>query len=202
MNKLVALGLLLLLVIPVVMGAIYTPPTNQVRERGVHRFNEYAYDPRIQYKKLDVWVHLTPLQHPTFARGYPPFFARGTARVQSVRSAYKPTGEVDINVKDLRPSGRDNTYYQAWLYDSDSGYTLNVGQFETMEGGVGSHQYRGSHYFDAYDFVLITREKRGDLDPRPSNDEVLIGKIEHKAFYEPKPLLGERASYGYTYYGE
>lgn len=203
MNKLVAIALAVTLILPTVAALVYVKPEDiRFRPGGVQRFNEYFYDPRIQYKKLVTTVYLTPPQPPVFARGYPPFYPRGTARLQSVRSAYKPTGEVLIDVKDLRPSYQDNSYYQAWLYDAESGYALNLGQFETYGGGVGSMEYNGNHYFDAYDYVLITREPKDDIDPRPSNDEVLIGKIQQRQYYEPTPLLGARASYGYTYYGE
>jgi hypothetical protein len=201
MNKLVALALAMLLVVPSVLGAIYVKPEDiRFREGGVHRFNEYLYDPRVQDKTLDQFVYLTPPKPPVFARGYPHYYPRGTAKVQSLRSQYKPIGHVVLQVKDLRPSIYDNSVYQAWLYDADSGYLLNLGQFLVEEGNNARVHYSSTHYFDAYDFVLVTREPYNDPDPRPSNDEVLIGRIAQKKLYEPEPLLGERASYGYSYY--
>jgi hypothetical protein len=203
MSRLVCIGLLVLLVMPSVLAAVYVKPEDiKFREGGVHRLSEYLYDPRIQYKKLETWIHLTPPQAPIFARGYPHYYPRGTARIQSVRSAYKPSGRVHIQVKDLRTSYYDNSVYQAWLYDSDSGYSFNLGRFEAREGNNAEMSYSGSHYFDAYDFVMITRERKDDIDPRPSSDEVLIGRMVQKDFYEPLPLLGEREQSGYTYYGE
>jgi len=202
MNKFVALALLALLVAPSVLAAVYVKPEDiKFRAGGVHRFNEYFYDPRVQDKKFDVRVYLTPPNPPVFARGYPPFYPRGSAWIQSVRTQYKPHGAVTVSVKELRPSYNDNTVYQAWLYDADSGYALSLGQFETIGGGVADLKFRGSFYFDAYDYVLVTREPNDDIDPRPSDDEVLIGKISFRALYEPMPLLGERAQYGYSYYG-
>ena len=203
MHKLASLLLIALLVAPAVLGAVYVKPEDiRFREGGVQRFNEYAYDPRIQYKKTDIWVYLTPPQPPIFARGYPPFYPRGTARVTSVRSALEPVMKVDLNVKELRPSWEDNTYYQAWLYDVETGSSFNLGLFEAYGGGVASLEYWSAHYVDAYDYILVTREPRYDIDPRPSNDEVLIGKLVQRQFFEPLPLLGEREQYGYTYYGE
>jgi hypothetical protein len=201
MRKVIFLFFALLLVIPAVSAGIISDEY-KTRSEGVARLNDYAFDPRIVYKKLDVWVYLTPPQPPTFARGYPPYYPRGAAKVQSVRSAYKPTGEVLLAAKDLRPSWQDNTYYQAWLYDLSTGAYLNLGQFEANQGGYGDLRYTGQHYFDAYDYLIVTREKRNDPDPRPSNDEVLQGMIVQKQFYEPKPVLGSRSIYGYTYYGE
>jgi hypothetical protein len=202
-NKLAALALVFLLVTPAVMAAIYVKPQDiRFREGGVNRLSEYLYDPRIQYKKLDTWVYLNPPQPPIFARGYPPYYPRGTARIESTRSAYKPAGNVILTVKDLRPSTDDNTLYQVWLYDSDSGYMLSLGQFEALGGGVGDLHYIGTQYYDAYEYIIVTREPRNDPDPRPSNDEVLVGKIEQKRYYEPQPVLGARASYGYAYYNE
>ncbi len=201
MKKLMTLALLFLLTIPAAIAAL-KPEDIKFREGGPQRYNEYFYDPRVQDKKFDVNVHLTPVEAPVFARGYPHYYPRGTAWVQSVRSQYNSHGAVTVSVKDLRPSYYDNTHYQAWLYDADSGYTLNLGKFEAVGGGVAEMKFRGSYYFDAYDYVLITREPRDDTDPRPSNDEVLIGKILFRKLYEPLPLLGERAQYGYSYYAD
>lgn len=202
LNKLVMLTLVLMLSLPAVFGAVYLKPDDiEFREGGPQRYNEYFYDPRVQDRNSAAIVHLTPIQPPTFARGYPPFYPRGTAVVKSTYSPYNPRGSVMVSVKDLRPSYNDNSFYQGWLYDADYGYLLNLGKFETLDGGAGELDFRGSYYFDAYDFVLITREPRDDTDPRPSDKEVLIGMLQYRKLYEPKPLLGERASYGYSYYG-
>lgn len=203
MKKIMLFSMVFLLVMPLVISEVYMKPDDiKFREGGVSRFNEYSYDPRIQYKKLETWVYLTPPEPPVFAKGFPPYYPKGTAKLLSVRSAYEPSGQAIISVKDLRPSGQDHTYYQAWLYDADSGYHLNLGLFEAFPGGIGSIEYFGAQYFDEYDFVMITREPRFDMDPRPSGDIALVGKIQQKQYYEPLPLLGARESYGYTYYGE
>jgi hypothetical protein len=203
MNKLLALALAVLLVVPVLAHAlVYVKPEDiRFRAGGVERFNEYFYDPRVQSKKTEITVYLTPPQQPVFARGYPHYFPRGTAKVHSVRTQYSPQARVNIQVKDVRTSSFDNTVYQAWLYDSDTGYSLSLGQFQAIEGNNAEMTASGSFYIDAYDYVLVTRELKDDIDPRPSNDEVLVGKIVQKQLYEPTPQLGEKAQYGYSYYG-
>ena len=203
MKRIVAIAMALLLVMPIVVGFIYVKPADiRFREGGVFRLNDYFFDPRVQYKKTEVFVYLTPPKPPVFARGYPPYYPRGTARIQSVRSVYKPHARVEIQIKDVRPSYYDNTVYQAWLYDEDTGYMFNLGIFQAIEGNNAKTRYWGSHYFDAYEYVIITREPYNDIDPRPSDDEILIGKLPQKQYYEPKPVLDSRARYGYTYYYE
>jgi hypothetical protein len=170
-----------------------TPKDIEKQYGGVERISNY--DPRVRYKKLDVNVNLRPMEPVVFARGFPPYFPRGNARVESVRSAFIPTGNVIIKVKDLQPSWIGNTYYQAWLYDKESGYTLNLGIFEALSGGVGILQYRAAHYFDHYDEVWISQEPAYDLDPTP-NKIVLRGIISQNNYHEPDPA-GRKAQYGY-----
>jgi hypothetical protein len=204
MKKLLTLGLVLLLIMPVVLGYVYLKPEDiKFRAGGVQRLNEYFYDARVRNQiTVDQWVYLTPPEPPIFATGQPPFYPRGTAQVTSVRSAYQPKGSVTIKVKDLRPSSYDNTYYQAWLYDSRSGGYLNLGMFEAIMGGVGELEIDMTNYFDAYDMVMITREPRDDSDPRPTDDIVLLGKIMKNQYYEPMPVLGAKAQYGWSYYSQ
>lgn len=202
MNKLLALSLVFLIVAPAVMGFVYIKPVDvKFRENSIYKLNDYSYDPRVTSKKVETTVYLTPPQPPTFARGYPAYYPRGTARIQSVRTQYRPQAMANIDIKDVRPSSYDKTVYQAWLYDAESGYSLNLGQFQALEGNNAEMTYTGAHYFDAYDYVLVTREPANDIDPRPSNDEVLIGKIVQKDYHEPLPQLGKREQYGYSYYG-
>lgn len=213
MNKLIALGLVLLFILPLALGYVYVKPGNNVsnmnfitpndikfRAGGVQRFNEYFYDARVQNRELKVSVALTPVNPPIFATGQPAFYPRGMAMLTSLRSAYYPRGHMTLSVKDLRESGTDNTYYQAWLVNSKSGYPFNLGRFDTVGGGVGTLEYWGTNYWDAYDTMIITREPRDDTDPRPSKDVVLMGMIKQNTYQEPMPPLGERASYGWSYF--
>lgn len=202
MNKLIALGMLLLIVMPAALGYVYMKPSDiKFREGGPQRLNEYFYDARVQTKsQIDTWVYLTPPNPPIFATGQPNYYPRGTARLQSQRSAYYPSGSIVLKIKDVRPSELDNTYYQAWLYDSRSGAYLNLGKFEAIGGGVGELEVQLTNYFDPYEFVVVTREPRDDTDPRPSGDNVLMGKIVQNKYQEPMPPLGERAQYGWSYY--
>jgi hypothetical protein len=200
MKKLLMLGLLFLLVMPVVFGYIYIKPADiKFREGGPQRYNEYFYDPRVQTFRIDTWVYLVPPQPPIFATGQPAIYPRGTVKVKSTRSPYQPVGSIMLKVKDLRPSEMDNTYYQAWLFDSESGQYLNLGLFDTVQGGVGVLETNLLTYFDPYDFVIVTREPRSDEDPRPSNDQVLIGKITKQNYFVPTPILGEKQLMGYSY---
>ncbi len=200
MRKLAALGIAFLLLAPLVIGYVYVKPEDiKFREGGVQRFNEYFYDPRVQTFKQDIWVYLEPPEPPIFATGQPPYYPRGTVRLQSQRSPYIPYGNILLKVKDLRPSEYDNSIYHAWLYDSESGYSLSLGVFDTIGGGVGSMQFNMKKYFDPFDFVVVTREPRDDQDPRPSQDVVLIGKITKQQYYVPSPILGEKQMAGYSY---
>jgi hypothetical protein len=199
-RKLAALGIAFLLLAPFVIGYVYLKPEDiKFREGGVQRLNEYFYDPRVQTFRQDSWVYLEPPQAPIFATGQPPYYPRGTVRVQSQRSPYYPASSIHLKVKDLRPSDYDNTYYQAWMYDPESGYHLSLGIFDTIGGGVGALEFTSQHYFDAYDFVVITREPRNDQDPSPSNDVALIGKFVKQQYYVPSPILGEKQQTGYSY---
>ncbi len=199
MRRLSVFGILFLLVIPVVLGYVYIKPDDiKFRSGGVERFNPYFYDPRVQTFKLDTWVYLVAPEPPIFATGQPAIYPRGTARVQSTRSPYYPKGSVKVKVKDLRPTDNDNSLYQAWLLHSESGQYLNLGLFEALGGGVGELEFESTHYYDPYDFVVITREPRGDTDPNPSSDVVLIGSIVKQDYYVPSELVTKQM-YGYTY---
>jgi len=199
MKKPAVIIMLFLLLVPVSLGYVYLKPEDiRFRAGGPQRYNPYFYDPRVQTFKQDVWVYLTPPKPPVSASGQPATYPRGTARVQSTRSPYLPNAYVTIKVKDLRPSEYDNTYYQAWLLDSDTGYSLNLGLFDTIGGGVGSMSFMSTNYLDPYDFVVITREPRDDKDLRPSTDVVLMGKIVWQKYYVPS-LLGEKEQMGYSY---
>jgi hypothetical protein len=197
--KLLPFLLAALLIAPVVFSEVYMKPEDiKFREGGVQRFNPYFYDPRVQTFKQNVWVYLEAPQPPIWATGQPAIYPRATARLQSIKSPYQPSGSVMLQTKDLRPSSFDNTWYQLWLYDVESDYYLNLGLFDAIEGGVGTLEFTSNHYFDPYDMVVVTREKRDDNDPRPSTDIVLLGKIVWQSYYVP-PLLKEKAEMGYSY---
>ena len=199
MNKFIALALAILLTLPIVFSEVYIKPSDiEFRQGGVSRLNQWFYDPRVQPTKMDMWMQLRPPSPPIFARGYPPYYPRGTAWIQSTRSAYKPIGAITIQTKDLRSSYNDNTYYEGWLYDVDTGYSLSLGKFQTVMGGVAEHKFRGSFYFNAYEYLLVTREPADDMDPRPSDDEVLIGTIRKPEYFEPTEL-GTQGLYGRSY---
>jgi hypothetical protein len=197
MNKSIALILIALMVVQAV-SALVSQSDIPFRAGGPQRLGEYFYDPRVQSTQFDINVPLEPVKPPIFARGYPPYYPRGHARLTSVRNPFRPLGQAIIYVKDVRPTSQDNSLYQAWLYDADSGYLLNLGKFDTS-ASVGQLHYTGKHYFDVYDYVLLTREPRVDPDPRPSNDEVLIGRIVPATAYQPMPLLRGKAQSGYSY---
>lgn len=185
MKKLALPGILALLVVAGIASAqTYLTPTDiKFREGGVQRFNPYFFDPRIVYRKLDTFVYLRPIEPITFSRGYPPFFPRGTARVESVRDKFFPEGQVQVKVKDLKPSWVGNSYYKAFLVDDDSGYWLNLGTFEALGGGTGVLEYRGQHYFDEYDRVVISEVQYFDSVERGT--PILAGLIKQRDYYEP-----------------
>lgn len=200
MKKLFLLAMVFLLIVPSALAYLQAEDI-KFRAGGPQRYNDYFYDPRVQTDKFDTMIHMTPPEPPIWARGYPSYYPRGTARIQSVRSPYKSSSSVHIQTKDLRPSWQDTTLYQGWLFNSRSGAYLNLGQFEAIGGGVGQLIFQGSQYLNPYDYVIITREPRSDADPRPSTDVVLNGKVTLGAYqyYAPVPLLSKWGQYGYTY---
>jgi hypothetical protein len=197
--KFAPLLLAALLIAPVVFSEVYMKPEDiRFRAGGVERLNPYAYDPRVQTFKQNVWVYLEPPQPPIWATGQPAIYPRATLRLQSIKSPYMPSGSAMLQTKDLRPSSFDNTWYQLWLYDTESDYYLNLGLFDAMEGGVGTLEFQSNHYFDPYDMVVITREKRDDNDPRPSTDIALLGRIVWQEYYVPA-VLKQKEEMGYNY---
>lgn len=153
-------------------SSIYTDPTRA----GPHRITNL--DVRVQApKKIRCTVYLTPPGgHKPYERGFAPYAPRATARIYSSMSRSNAVGEVIISTKDLAPSYKDNTVYEAWLFDAHSGYRTSLGVFEAIFGGVGALNYRITNYLEGYDYVIITKEPFPDPDPTPG-EVVLIGEI-------------------------
>lgn len=153
---------------------------------------------RSKPNRIRTTIYLAPPGgHENYERGYPPYAPRGTARIYSSEARSNAIGEVLISTKDIEPSYNDNTVYEAWLYDKDTGYRTSMGQFKTVFGGVGSLQYKVATYLDGYDYIIITKEPKLDLDPRPSQDVVLLGPITSPAQYS-RPFTYTQEQYGYV----
>lgn len=185
MKKELAMVLALVLATTAVLAAIsdqYKTPFEFPRRYGVERVTHY--DPRINIARIDTNVYLEPAEASKFKGvgrgGYAPFYARGSAKIQSSTYYGFPKASVKIQVKDVEPE----QLYEAWLVDVDSGYRLSLGTFMTLYGGVGEHYWRADTYLDAYDTVEITAEPFLDEDPRPGAT-VLVGLIPEPRFYDP-----------------
>lgn len=148
--------------------------------------------------KIQTTVYLAPVGgHKEHEKGFPPYAPRGTARVYSSQSRAYASGEVSISTKDIAPSDRDNTVYEAWLFDSKTGYRTSMGVFKAIFGGVGVLTYRVQTYLDGYDYIIITKEPANDQDPRPSDEIVLLGPITVPSQYT-RPFTYTQSQYGYV----
>jgi len=162
---------------PYAGSSIYT----DVYRTGPQRITDYDIRMQRDYK-IDTYVYLNPIEEEKWTRGYPPFAPRATAEILSSRSRYTPTCQIHVSTKDLEPSYKNGGVYEAWLYDADTGYRFSFGVFKASMGGVGVVTYRGSHYLDQYDFVVITEEPYPDPDPLPG-EPILMGEIKKPADY-------------------
>lgn len=172
-------------------SSIYT----DVGRSGPQRITNY--DVRVQDYQIDYMSSLVPIEavNQSFFTKYRPFYPRGSARIESRRSRYYPRAVVKLSTKDLEPSYKRNSVYEAWLYDADTGYRLSLGIFKGMMGGVGILDYRSNNYLDQYDFVVLTEEPYPDPDPLPG-EIVLIGPIMKTREYV-RPFSLTQQQYGY-----
>ncbi|MBW3004572.1 hypothetical protein KY310_01965 [Candidatus Woesearchaeota archaeon] len=176
--------------------SIYTDPLRGGIDR-VTNLDVRAQTRSIPYR-IDQTVYLAPPDGwEEYERGYPPYAPRGTARIYSSQSRSNAVGEVIISTKDIEPSYNDNTVNEAWLYDIDTGYRTSLGVFKSIFGGVGALTYKITTYLDGYDYVIITKEPKNDVDPRPSDDIILIGEIQTPAQYV-RPFTYTQSQYGYV----
>jgi len=158
---------------------------------GVERVTHY--DPRATrrggYAYIDRFIYLSPvneLRYEGVGRGgYAPYYARGTIKLRSTTWEGLPSARAKVTTKDVPASERVRAYYQAWLVDDDSGYSLLLGSFTATLGGVGELVYHSATYFDAYDRVEITLKAYEDrtIGPGPV---VLTGKISPTTIYYPQ----------------
>jgi len=173
-------------------SSIYT----DVGRSGPQRITNY--DVRVQEYSIDYMSSMLPIEgadNETFFKKYYPFYPRGSARIESRRSRYYPRAVVKISTKDLEPSYKRNSVYEAWLYDADTGYRLSLGIFKAAMGGVGVLDYKSNNYLDQYDYVVITEEPYPDPDPLPG-EIVLIGPIQKTREYV-RPFTTAQQDYGY-----
>ncbi len=195
MKKIIVMAMIILLSNIVLAAHIYTTDIQIPRTGGVERVTQY--DPRIASYRIKAVTHLEPVEQVIGGSGYGrggyiQKFPRGLARIQSARSQYYPRAQVVITVKDLEESYKIKSLYQGWLYDEDSGYSLNLGVFETRGiSGFGILDWSASLYLDEYDYVIVTQEPYLDQDPSPG-EAVLIGLIKKQAFYEPEPTFTQK----------
>ncbi len=198
--KISILIFMLILVSGIVLAAhdyisnVYIP-----RARGEERIT--GFDPRISTYRLNAVVYLKPVAPQYGGTGYGRggFFQRfptGVARISSSRHQYYPRGHIELSANNLEETYKSNSLYQGWLFDEESGYSLNLGVFDTIGiSGFGVLLYSINHYFDAYDYVIVTKEPLFDDDPSPG-EIVLIGEIKKPSYYEPGFSYTKRA-YGY-----
>ena len=176
-------------------SSIYTDPSRA----GPHRFTNI--DVRVQRpKRIRFTAYMTPPGGTEpYTRGFAPYAPRGNARIFSSMSRSNAVGEVRISTKDIEPSYKDNTVYEAWLFDADSGYRTSMGVFEALFGGVSAFTYRITNYLEGYDYVIITKEPFPDPDPTPG-EVVLIGEISPNtpASLYVQPFGETKEMYGYT----
>ena len=192
----------IVLSLPVLSDEIVTDYSTVPRhERGIERVTNF--DPRIQ--SFYSWNDVVSLEPPGAATvsvdGYNAHRQpRGSAYISTTR-AYNPptaTGSISIKVKELDISQNYDTFFEAWLVDDETGYWLSLGLFNTDHFGNGilntflPERQRLYHNLDAYDAVIVTREPYPDVDPRPTDDVVLYGRIEKREFLESLPTVQQK----------
>jgi hypothetical protein len=189
----IMVGLLMVLSVAAIHEEYKSPFKWEFRRYGVDRIGPARvthYDPRIGFARIDSMVYLSPpgVQDYTGVGrgGYAPFYARGTASIKSSAWYGFPRAQANFETKDLEPSDRINSQYEAWLVDEDTGYRLSLGTFTTLFGGVGELWYRTDNYFDAYEWVEITVEPYDDIDVSPG-PVVLLGRIPPPTNFNPPP---------------
>ena len=159
-----------------------------VERVGVERVTHY--DPRVNFARIDSTVYLSPVGVQDYKGvgrgGYAPYYARGTAVIRSSTWYGYPRAQAKIVTKDLDPSDRIKSQFEAWLVDADTGYRLSLGTFTTMFGGIGELWYKTDTYFDTYEWVEITVEPYDDLDVSPG-PVVLLGRIPPPSHFNPPP---------------
>lgn len=178
---------------PYAGSSIYTDPDRAGPDRLTH------YDQRVQPpREIKKTVFLEPPGGTQpLVRGFPHFAPRGNALVYSSTARAYAIGQVVLKTKDIEPSYNDNTYYEGWLFDADTGYRTSMGVFKAVFGGNGLLQYNVQDYLDGYDYIIVTKEPKPDLDPSPSQEVVLVGEINPPVSYY-NPFTQTQTDYGYV----
>ncbi len=74
--------------------------------------------------------------------------------------------KIRITTYCLDPEGEE--IFEGWLKDVDTGYMLSLGAFSTTKNGEGELKFEQKETnFKIYDKLVITREKKGELNPNP-----------------------------------
>ena len=80
---------------------------------------------------------------------------------------------IQMKLKDLRLI--ENTAYEGWLVDENTGYKLSLGAFTPMRTGKASFIFRQMQInFSIYDRIIITRESLYDNNPNPTTPILLV----------------------------
>jgi len=170
---------------------------------GVQRVTHY--DPRATrrggFAYIDKFIYLSPvneLRYEGVGRGgYAPYYARGTIKLRSTTWEGMPSARAKVTTKDIPASERIKGYYEVWLVDDDSGYSLLLGSFTASLGGIGELVYHSNTYFDAYDRVEITLKSYGDQSIGPG-PVVLVGRIKTTTIYYPQAKSSKMITDSFT----
>jgi len=203
----IVMAVLLLSLSVVAIHDEYTSPFDwEFRRYGVERVGVERvthYDPRVNFARIDSMVYLNPVGVEDYKGvgrgGYAPFYARGTAKIRSSTWYGYPRAQVTITTKDLEPSDRIDSQFEAWLVDADTGYRLSVGTFTTLFGGVGELWYKADTYFDPYEWVEITVEPYDDIDVSPG-PVVLLGRIPPPSNFNLPPKQAKMVTETFSEY--
>ncbi len=87
--------------------------------------------------------------------------------------------KIRITTYCLEPEGEE--VFEGWLKDEDTGYMLSLGAFSTTRRGEGELKFEQKETnFKIYDKLVITREKKGEINPNPGRvalEGVIPGSI-------------------------
>ena len=179
---------------------------------GVFQLDTSAYIPRGRdpskisnkdpgmrgYNIVDIPVELLPYSPLEQSIGLLSVRAKGTARIVSRGDFYgaglnKPFPRTQVFIEAINlPPIEPNMAYEAWLFDDDSEYSVNLGMLDIVTELTLGLTYENTFLSYFFDRVIITREAYPDLNPGPG-EIILEGKIEQgRLITKPTSFIFQR----------
>jgi hypothetical protein len=164
-------------------SSVFNLDTNAWSNRGRDPSYISNWDPEMRgFTRLDRAVALLPYSPVEQTVAGTDLGAKGTARILSTGNQYGggmnspyPQSQIQIILQNLPPVG-DNEVYEAWLFDKETEYTLNIGIIKSGPELTGSLTFAIARLVWMFDSIIITKESFPDVNPNPG-EIVLMGEI-------------------------